>query len=245
MPDMPLTYYRESADRLNRKVLLAVELVDPIAQSLVFRDVTVQAKGLNKGPIISLSGRFVWLEKGGKWPTEISATAPKLPFAPVTVVPPVPPDIANATPAQRLVRITLRPTPAYDFSDGVTAIRGQLKETADPASPIVTDARLQLAWHEVNADKWLPQPPPETQDAATDLRGEFAAFVRLVPTASQLPDVANGLLKVRLQVTRSGATRVTPEDYRFLADPANRGRISEGQLLARDLKLAWADLTAI
>ena len=69
MPDMPLTYYRESADRLNRKVLLAVELVDPIAQSLVFRGVTVQAKGLNKGPIVSLSGRFVWLEEGGNWPS--------------------------------------------------------------------------------------------------------------------------------------------------------------------------------
>ena len=235
----------DSPDALNRKVLVAVEVFDPVAQSMVSSGLTVKAKGLEGEPLLSLSGRFVWLDEGGKWPEEISIVPYRLPFAAETVVPPLPVDLQNIALAERLVRITLRPTAAYNLSEGITAIRGQLREGLDPNSPAVTDARFQLAWHDVHSGQWFPQPPPSVQDVTTDSKGEFGVFLRLTPMPMQVPDIEAGLLKVRLEVARGGIVRATPEDFPFLMNPAGKGRVSEGQLLKRDLRLSWADLPAI
>lgn len=232
-----------SPETLSRKVLFAVEVFDPVAQSLVSRGLTVTAQGLDNAPIVSWSGRFVWLEEGGKWPTRVSIVPYRLPFMAQTVTPPVPADLTNIKFSERLVRITLRPTPAYNLSEDVTAIRGSMHETAADGSAAVTDAHIELAWRDHDGN-WQPTPPPTAPDTTTDANGEFAAFVRLDPAAGQLPDVVSGLLMVRLQVTRGSTTRVTPDDFPFLADPANKGRIVEGQLLMRDLRLSWADLPA-
>jgi hypothetical protein len=61
----------------------------------------------------------------------------------------------------------------------------------------------------------------------------------------QEADLNGRLLKIRVQFTRGSATRATPDNYAFLADPKSAGRVIEGQLLGRDLQLAWADLQPI
>lgn len=229
-----------SPDLIDRKVLLALEVFDPLAQSLVSNGLSVAAQGLGQ-PLINLSGRFVWLDQGGAWPDQITVDPVDLPFVSEAVQPPAPPNLPNATAEQRRVRIVLRPTAAADFSGGVTAVRGQLFETATAPSTPVTDATTQLAWFDLHSNAWVPS---SERSAPASPTGEFAVFVRLQPTTLQEPDLTAGLLKVRVQVTRGGTTLATPDNYPFLAAPQSAGRITEGELLARDLKLGWSELSA-
>ncbi|HLK48664.1 MAG TPA: hypothetical protein VKT49_11050 [Bryobacteraceae bacterium] len=237
----PLRQQILSPDTLTRKVLLALEIFDPLSQKLLSNQVIVAAAGLGQ-PIVSWSGRFVWLDEGGAWPAEISVDPVGLPFERETAQPPAPPDLAHATPAQRLVRIVLRPTAAADFSGGVTAIRGQLSEGPADPSPPVTDASVQLAWWDLSTNAWIPSPE---RSAVTSASGEFGVFLRLQPGNNGEPDLQRRLLKVRLQFARPNASRATPDAYPFLADPNAAGRVIDGELLGRDLKLAWANLQPI
>jgi len=253
-----------SADQLNRRVLVAVELIDPVTQSMVYRGVKVRADGLEAKPIISHSGRFVWLEEGTAWPELITVDPGRLPFAPHRAAPPPrPADLTTATAEQRRVRISLRPTISYPMDDGVTAVRGALFESAAAGAPPIARARVQLAWRD-EFGNWLPlPPPPETvgpgeppspREQETTNAGEFVVFVNLRPDPSLKPDIDDeGFLAVRLQVTQGRSTpitRVTPDDFPFLSaidDPndTRRGRVREGRVLARDVALAWNDLTPI
>lgn len=261
-PLQPLRRLEGSRDTIGRRVLFAVELVDPVTQTVQYEQFVVKADGLVGQPTINASGRFVWLREGNLWPGRITVTPDRVPFAPhVAAAPPRPPDLDSATPAQRLVRITLRPTSAYPFEAGVTAVRGGLTEDATPGSPPVVGARVQLAWLDEDTGTWDPPPPvtgpgsapaPSPREAETDAHGQFAVFLRLPRGGLAQPDLEKGLLRVRLQFTRglfAPVTRVTPFDYPFLGDaatnPSARGRVREGQLLARDLKLGWSELLPI
>ena len=225
-------------DGPDRKVLVALEVFDPLSQTLVSRGLKVVAKGLGL-PLVSWSGRFVWTDPNGVWPSEITIEPIGLPFENEVVQPSKPP--ANAKPEDLLVRVVLRPTAAADFSD-VTAIRGQLAESAAPGALPVAGAEAQLAWFDTVTNSWVSSPE---QNGVSDSDGEFAAFLRLQPAMAQEADLNGRLLKIRVQFTRGSATRATPENYPFLADPKSAGRVIEGQLLGRDLQLAWADLQPI
>ena len=233
---------------LNRKVLIAVEVFDPVAQSLVSRGVIIKARGLDDDPIVSWSGRFVWVQQGDRWPTAIAVTPVQLPFTAQEVQTPRPPNFPVATAAERRVRIVLQPTSAYPF-DGVTAVRGRLTERLDPGSPPMPGVRIQLAWFDANSNTWVPAPPAGPQDPATDDDGEFAVFLRLMPVSPAQPDLEHGFLKARLQFTTGSAppeSRATPDDYPFLPpDRAPGGRVAEGRMLQTDLRLGWSDLLPI
>ena len=260
-----LRLLRLPADDVRRRVLFAVEVVDPVTLDVRYDDLTVRARGLTQEPSINRSGRFVWLREGDSWPGAITVTPGRLPFATqVAPAPPRPNDLDAALPAQRLVRVTLRPTAAYAFEAGVTAVRGFLCEDAAPSSPPVAGALVQLAWQDADTGAWFPPPPPalpfagaggltpSPNEPETDSDGQFAAFLRLPRGGLAEPDLSNGLLKVRLQFTRGvflPVTRATPPDFEFLpgtnTNPAARGRVRDGHLLARDLKLGWSDLSPI
>jgi hypothetical protein len=229
-----------SPETPERKVLVALEIFDPLSQALVSADLVVKAKGLGR-PIVSWSGRFVWVDEGAAWPSEISITPVGLPFEKEVVAPPAPADLRNAKPEQRLVRIVLRPTAAADFSD-VTAIRGQLAESSLAGALPVAGVAARLAWFDQAAGVWMVA---AEQGGLTNKAGEFAAFLRLRPTVQQEPDLQSRLLKIRVQFTRGTSTRTTPENYPFLPNPNPAGRVIEGALLARDLKLGWADLQPV
>jgi hypothetical protein len=234
-------------------VLLAVELLDPIALSIVSRGVTVEAVGLKHGPIGNRSGRFVWLEENGKWPEAIKVAPQSAPFWPHELRPVPRP---GTKPEDRLVRITLRPTPAYPLEAGVTAIRGHLCESDADGSPGVKGARVQLAWHDENSGDWLPPPPQydgngsaaSPPEAETNGNGDFAVFLRLNPPKTAQPelDPKTRMLAVRLQFTRPSIrrSRATPTDFAFLPI-LPKGRVPEGQLLQTDPRLGWAELDPI
>ena len=226
-------------DGPDRKVLLALEVFDPLSQTLVSKGLMVKATGLGD-PLPSWSGRFVWTDRNSAWPTAITINPIGLPFENEIVQPPKPP--ANAKPQDRLVRVVLRPTAAADFSD-VTAIRGRLTESAAVGALPVVGAAAQLAWFDAHTNAWVPSPE---QNGVSDSNGEFAAFLRLRPAMEQEADLLKGrLLKIRVQFTRGSARRATSDNYGFLTDPEAAGRVIEGQLLGRDLQLAWADLQPI
>jgi hypothetical protein len=235
-------------DVLDRHVLFAVELVDPVTQSITWRGLTVTADGIQAKPIISRSGRFVWLIEKDAWPGVITVDPGRTPFTRQTQpAPPRPADLLTATPAERLVRIALGPTPAYPFDTGATVVRGGLKERVDiPNAPAVAAAVVQLAWHDAFTNVWRPGPPlPGEAWPQTDANGEFAALVRLIAQPAQDPDLSKGLLRARVQVTRGLETRATPDNFPFLPNAADAGRVPEGQLLSQDLTLGWMQLVAI
>ena len=251
-----MTSVVRSADTIHyeRRVLFAVELVDPITLDVVHRGITVTAAGIDRTPVVSSSGRFVWLDNGDKaWPATIAVNPGTLPFAPE--VRPVQPKPANGQPA--VVLVVLQPTSAYPFGQGLTAVRGTLVEDVDPvigpASPPVADAVIQLAWRDIDDPTiWLPLPPTAAgnppalapRDPVTNRHGDFIAFIGDAPPQGHA-DVLDGMVKVRIQVTRRApnhATRWTPVDYPFVPPPAPTGRIPEGNLLPRDLKLVWKSL---
>jgi hypothetical protein len=234
-----------SPDLPTRKVLCAVEVVDPVTQEILWRDLTVRAEGLANRPLLSKSGRFVWLREDSAWPSAITVASDRPIFEAERATPQRPANLDRATPAERLIRIVLRPTAAYEFGAGVTAIRGHLAETSAVGAAPVTNARVRIAWFDKNVATWVPAPPATARDGATNGKGDFAAYLRLVPTSAQYPDITKGYLKVQVQVTRASAppvTRTTPATYPFVADPAQQGRVFEGLPLGRDLALAWADL---
>jgi len=229
-----------SPDAITRKVVVALEVFDPLSQTLVSDGLSVTAAGLGM-PIVNLSGRFVWTDVNGVWPNQIAVDPINLPYVGEAVAPPAPPDPLNVTADQRRVRIVLRPTPASDFSSGVTAICGQLFETTTAPSAVAKDATTQLAWFDTESKAWVTSPERSSPPSA---KGEFAVFIRLQPTLMQEPDLSNGRLKVRLQVTRGTTTRATPDNFPFLTDPQASGRVPEGALLSNAVKLGWAELIA-
>lgn len=229
-------------DHLQRQVLVAAELFDPVAQALVSSGVTVTARGLTGQPIVNWSGRFVWLREQNRWPEAITVRPNRLPFEPADVPTPRPPNFPDATPQERRVRIVLRPTSAYDFT-GVTAIRGRLLQTADPASAPIAGVAVRLQWRDLDSNTWRPAETP--LDPVTDRHGQFAAFLRLNRQGAEEPDVQKGRLAVRLAFTRTDPildTRATPENFPFTPEPAHRGRVLEGVPLDRDVIVGWSDL---
>jgi hypothetical protein len=156
--------------------------------------------------------------------------------------------LIDATPAQRLVRIVLRPTPAYPFDTGATVVRGRLVEdTTVPSSLVpVPDALVQLAWLDALTNVWTPGTPQAGEVwPRTGPTGEFAALLQLNAPPPADPDLDRGLLKARVQVTRSGQTRATPLNFPFLPSAADAGRVPEGRLLPSDVTLGWSQLTPI
>jgi hypothetical protein len=235
-------------DVLDRRVLFAVELIDPLTQSLVWQGVAVKPAGITGRPIISRSGRFVWLVEQDAWPGAIVIDPGRAPFSPYTQPPPPrPADILSAPPGERLVRIVLRPTVAYPFDTGATVVRGTLKERVDvPGASPVAGAAIQLSWHDSLSNAWQPRPPQSGEVwPQSGTHGEFAALLQLHAPPPAHPDLDHGLLKARLQVTRGAETRATPDDFPFLPDPSHAGRVPEGQLLPKDVTLGWEQLVAI
>ena len=251
-------------DTLDRRVLFAVELIDPVTRATVYQGVSVRAGGLTARPIVSHSGRFVWLEEGSAWPDAITVDTGRLPYAPhFAAAPPRPLDLSTAGADARRLRIALRPTVAYPIEEGITAIRGRIFETAAAGAPPLPNARVQLAWRDEFGNWSPPSPPPENigpgeppspTEQQTNEAGEVLVFVNLRPDPGLKPDIDDqGFLAVRLQVTQGRSapiTRVTADDFPFLPvidDPngTRRGRVREGRVLARDVRLAWSDLTPI
>ncbi len=222
-------------ETIERRVLVAVELFDPVAQTIVHRGMDVTASGLDSRPILSASGRFVWIAKPGSqdWPTRFDVDVASTPYLPASQPGPArPADIANASAAQRLTRIVLAPRPSYLFPEGVTVISGTMRETVDEGAAAVVGAEVALSWQPDSHPAQLGQPIKSPLVTTTDAVGEFALV--LIPTTSPKPllDTA-GRIAIHIQVTRGGTTRSEPQTR--LVPEARRTDLWP--------PLAWTDLT--
>lgn len=206
----------QSPDRHQRIALLAVELTDPVSMLPVSLGVSLSADVLALPPRINLSGRFVWLAEGDNWPTRFTFDPGLLPYEAASFAALAKPaDIATASGAERLQRVLLAPTPAYPFADGLTVVRGRLRESAAPDAAPVAGAQLWLAWQ--NGSAWV--------DAATMARsngaGDFACLLRLPPNARPALDEQKNL-ELRITVMRGASSRqqaVTVPDGRVIDLP--------------------------
>lgn len=211
------------SDTLARKVLLAVELVDPITGQRVTDGIkvsTVDAAGRAlpmPEPILNASGRFVWLQPSQVrpvtvWPArlrieprrELPYAIREIPLQAPATDPAIADDGTSATPPRdRLIRVALWPTAAYPFEE-VTAVRGVLRE-AGPGSDPIAGAVVQLATLVTGA--WRPpaqglQPPPAALASTTDDKGQFGAILPDPPPPLPSQPAPPALVRVRLQVTR-------------------------------------------
>lgn len=238
-------------DPITRDVAVAVELIDPVTQQRVAQDFTVTLGGRADKPYVSASRRFVWLGKADTWPPTVSVDPGKLPFDPVTNHPlgAAPADWPDVAPDKRRIRLTLTPTAAYPYDEGVTAITGFLfeKVAPDPKRRPIANAEVWFQWA-VGAALQPPAPPK----VKTNERGEFGLFARIAHATGQEPDVLRGLLKVKLFVKRGLATRSTPANFRFIDPPllsitppyppVSDGRVVNGAALVPGVALDWATL---
>ncbi|MDM0076886.1 hypothetical protein QTH90_20930 [Variovorax sp. J2P1-59] len=221
----------------DRRALLAVELIDAVGGQLVSRGVGVRANVLRRAPIVSRSGRFVWLREEDRWPTQIDVDVGRLPYEKTSRSVKRPADIDKPTPAERVVTIVLQPTQAYDFPDGVTALRGcVLDGNGTQASP-VQGARVSLLSSTKDfGDAVMPRPVSITAED-----GGFFFFLPGVARDLERP-LSNGypprFLPVVLQVEHAGQTRVTGAKFRFL-EGAPPGCIREGMPLRATVALKW------
>lgn len=218
----------DSLESFRRTVLVAVELVDPVTLTLVHRGISVTAQGLAGKPIISWSGRFVWLSEDSAWPTTFTVNPSGESYeSEVQPAPPRPANLITLSVDARLTRITLRPTATYPFADGVTSVRGMLRETADPTSAGISGALVWIRWAND-----APGGPPWVDAAVrakTNQAGEFAAFLRL--PAKARPTVENEKLVVRIAVSRAGEVREKEE------------RLPDGRSYDLPDALVWSHLT--
>jgi hypothetical protein len=175
-------------DRITRQVLFAVELLDPVSGDLVSSPAQVSADGLGNGPVINLSGRFVFPVQPGIAGT-VRVDLQGLPYEPISAPPPA----ASGT----LLRLTLQPSTAYPFAASATLLRARLVDGA--AS--VAGAAIRVTFADAAADhSALP--------ATSDAFGAFAVLLRLDATA-----VANGdpvTADLTLRFTRGGMTKLRP-----------------------------------
>jgi len=175
-------YLPDAENPYQRDVLFAVELLDPVSLTLVSRNVTVAAPPLARRPRLSFGGRFVWLREGNAWPDKVIVDPGELPYEREEQGrPPLPADPEHPLEVELLARVVLRPTRAYPFPDGVTVVRGRFDESAAAPPQRITDAEVWLQWFDSDTGDW-------SGDAASTFTrtgdsGEFAAFLRLAPSA--------------------------------------------------------------
>lgn len=221
LPDAELAY--------ERRVLFAVELLDPVSLALVTRKVTVAAPPLVRRPLLGFSGRFVWLHEGDAWPDRLVVDPGELPYErEERASPPPPADPERPLDAELLARVVLRPTRAYPFPDGVTVVRGRIDEAGVTPPQRVTDAEVWLQWFDSDSGDWSVD--AQSTFVRTRDKGEFAAFLRLAPSAKPQLDGA-GQMKVRLRARRGSQPALSAPE--LLVPP--------GRAFNQFQALAWDD----
>lgn len=205
-----------------RRVHLAVELLDAVTLDRVTAGVNVNAEGLEREPIVSPSGYFVWLEEKNTTVQKISVDTGAAPYERTER------DASQLT--FPLTTIELQPTLNYPFAAGITGLRGTLIERRVTPPEPVGDAKVRLRWLD-DSGNWLDAP---TATRANPKSGDFLSILRFAP--KEKPDIdSNGSLTVRLQVRRNGLTRSSTDSK------LQQGRITDPSA-SNSLTFAWDEL---
>jgi hypothetical protein len=183
-----------------RKVMFALELIDPVSFELVSDGVAVTATGLARQPIVNHGGQFVWLAEAAT-PLRVQVDPGALRYEAEDLPAPLPP--------ARLLRVVLRPRPGYVVPGGVTAVASSLYQHL-PSDPVpAADADAWLQWKDASGGAggaWIDA-APRSHTAAS---GDFLALLRL--DASRVPELdATGQLRLRLAFERAGVVRTSAD----------------------------------
>jgi hypothetical protein len=205
-----------------RRMFLAVELLDAVTLTRISSGVKVEADGLKSKPVINSGGCYVWLEDDSPTVQKITVDPGRLPYETFEL------DGADVT--QPLTTIQLQPRVGYEFSPGITGLRGTLIESQfGPVEP-VQDGEVRLRWLD-DLGVWQEAP---TESRTEKKSGDFVSVLRLAP--KQKPDVdANGKVTVQLHVRRGAETR-TSADLKLL-----QGRVTD-PTTSDPLKFAWDEM---
>src|ERR1700738_3302662 len=205
-----------------REVLFALQVLDGVTMTRISEGLRVEAEGLGRKPIVNASGYFVWLKENLAGLQKITINPGTLPYEPY--------ELSRLDLTVPLTTIELQPRADYDFAAGLTGLRGTLLERRITPLESVTDAEINLLWLDDN-DQWQKAPNATHTNPET---GDFVSILRLA--AKQIPNLdTNGAVTVRLQVSRSGATR-SSNDLKLL-----QGRITDPTTV-NPLTFAWDEL---
>jgi hypothetical protein len=210
-----------------RHALFAIELLDAVTLTRVSRGIKVVAEGLRGKPTLNAGGLFVWHKEPIEPLQKVRVDPGTLPFETVErekALLKLPPERVPLT------TIELPPRLDYAFASGVTGARGTLIESrTGPRVPVVA-AEVRLLWLDDDDVTWRPAPII----SHTTADGDFVSALRLAPT--ELPQVTDGALTVRLWARREGAIERRSADFKLL-----QGRVADPLTLS-ELKFAWDEL---
>lgn len=180
----------------SRKVLFAVELLDPVTLERVSQGIKVVAEGLRGKPTLNASGQFVWLKEDITPLSSISIDPVSLPYQSETV-----PADELKLPSDKppIKSIELLPRTDYVPVTGTTGIRGSVVEDRTMPVLAVGDADVRMQWVDEDNVTWRDAPGR----SRTNKVGDFVAVLRFASTDTPHVDPVAETLTVRLFVKRS------------------------------------------
>jgi hypothetical protein len=167
-----------NTDRLQRRVMFAMDFRDPVTRLPVTGDLNVAAEGLG-APVRALSGLFVWFDMDPPARRDIKVTAVSASgrFADYEEVITAPEHVPNIPASSLCMPRALRPTGLYEPPEGMTGVAGWLVE--DEGLAPVADAEVSIAFRHAGNQDFV-----SSYKAVTDAGGGFVAV------ANDLGDVA-------------------------------------------------------
>lgn len=219
-------------DTIARRVMFALELVDPITGRIVSEGMTVTVPGLAP-PVLSPSGRFVWIDidPPAKRAVEIEAKSKRRIFAPVKTHFDAPARAPGVKASDLVKRYELIPTGLYEPPAGTLAAAGMLIDNAANRKGLPAVEVKMCLFDAGNT------PLVSAFVATTDEYGQFVAAMMPAPDPSTLmmmppPDSAARLAGWLAFTTPGSPTRYTP------LLPLRKGR-----LLRNREPFVWATLS--
>ena len=213
-------------DAYRRRSLFAIELLDAVTLERVAHGVKVVAEGLQNKPVVNHGGVFVWMQEDLTPLQKVTIDPGTLPYEKLERVPA---DLTLPPALRPLTTIELSPRIDYLFAAGITGLRGTLiEDNVVPPVP-VENAEVSLRWLDDDTVTWHDAPTI----SHTTSKGDFVSILRLAPT--ELPNLDNGSVTVRLRVRRNGNER-SSTDFKLL-----QGRVTDPSTLD-PLTFAWDEL---
>lgn len=156
-------------DRLQRRVMFAMDFRDPVTGLPVNADLEVAAEGLG-APVRARSGLFAWFDLDPPAAREIRvrATSRSRSFADFEEVIPTPEHVPGIPASSLVMPRVLRPTGLYRPPEGMTALAGWLVEEEGGAP--VAGAEISLAFRHAGNQDFV-----SAYKAVTDAAGGFVA----------------------------------------------------------------------
>ena len=221
-----LTLHR--ADTISRRVMFALELIDPGRGVSAGDEMQVSADGF-RAPRVTRAGQYVWtdLDPPADRNVKVEATAARGWFSAYSATIHVPARLPGVP--VRVERAILEPTGLYNPPAGRLAAAGMLIDTVQARNPL-EGVTVELALRAKDDGSILVSNLP----AKTDARGGFVAMASDFGDEAPMPSpppAAEGSLVGWLKFTRQAAIRFSA------LIPLRQGR-----LLRVPDPLVWADL---